>query len=570
MKLKAAVSFFSDIVMFEAINDTEALMQDTDICCLSNITFKDFVIEMQSYDFPVKPEKSEFPKSRLTKSKAIKCKIKKVTKPSPPSYLEKASVIERLRWILSPPIHLILSDTEMCLPFSPYPFQSIGIKWLYDRPNALLADEMGLGKTMQAIIAARLLWKEGVVDQILIICPKSLISNWKEEIKKWWAGSGNYIHETTDDRKWFLRMGSRFAIFKIINYEAIQRELEWLKDQRFSHDLIIIDEAQRIKNPGSKTARAVKALKGPRRWALTGTPLENKIEDVVSIFGFVHSKLTHNMLDPYTIKNEIKPYLLRRLTKEVLKDLPKKIEYDVPIQLNNKHLKHYKTLERDRVIELQKGKSITVAHIFALIARLRQVCNFDPATGLSAKAERLLEDIEEIVENKQKVLVFSQFVSEKFGLMRISKELKRKGYHTVELHGKIPPKKRDSIIDKFRNDSKSDVLLLNYAVGGVGLNLQVANHVFLFDRWWNPAVEDQAIKRAHRLGQKNKVFVHRFFCQDTIEERIIKKLAEKRRLFNEIINEGRPDPDSFGLSEKELFSLFDIEVHKRSSETDNE
>ncbi|MGH9426231.1 MAG: restriction endonuclease, partial [Terriglobia bacterium] len=220
----------------------------------------------------------------------------------------------------------------------------------------------------------------------------------------------------------------------------------------------------------------------------------------------------------------------------------------------------------------EKGDSITVTHVFALINKLRQICNFAQGSGESAKAELLLKELEEIVESGRKALIFGQFVDERFGLKRLAKciaesESFRKGTKPLELHGGIRPQQRESIQEQFQKDPNHQVLLLNYAVGGVGLNLQAANYVFLFDRWWNPAVEDQAIKRCHRLGQEHKVFAKRFYCKGTIEERILKKLGEKRRLFRHVIDEERP-ADALGLSEEEIFSLFNLTVRpRRTSQT---
>jgi superfamily II DNA or RNA helicase/HJR/Mrr/RecB family endonuclease len=490
--------------------------------------------------------------------------IGKVKTPPKPLSLNIASLEERLRWILTPPIHEILSDPQLALPESPYPFQTIGIKWLYDRDTALLADEMGLGKTMQAIIAARLLWREGRISQILVICPKTLISTWQRELTKWWPQVSDNVMVSGSDRRFFLRLATPNVTVKIINYDPLAREdPEELKKPAYSHDLVIIDEAQRIKNRKSDTAKAVKAIGASKRWALTGTPLENKIDDVISIFEFVRPGLLARDDQSY-VTQRIHPYMLRRRTEEVMPELPEKSEQDIPIKLDAEHQATYDQLQKDWVLELNnKGDSITVTHVFQLITRLRQICNFEPQTGTSAKLDTLLEDLDEVHESGRKALVFSQFVDEKHGLKRLSAELKNRGFNTLELHGEVPYKRRDGIVTAFASNEDTSALLLNYKVGGVGLNLQAANYVFLFDRWWNPAVEDQAVKRAHRIGQTQKVFVRRFYCENTIEERILRKLAEKRRLFRNIIDEARPEPDSMGLTEEEIFSLFNLTVRPR-------
>jgi len=498
--------------------------------------------------------------------------------PRSPS-LQNASLEERLRWILTPPIHELLSDPQLALPENPFPFQTLGIKWLYDRDSALLADEMGLGKTMQAIIAARLLWRAQIISQILVVCPKTLIPTWQTEIRKWWPQVIHNVKLPGSDRQFFLRLGTPNVIIKIINYEALAREAEWLEDQRFSHDLVIIDEAQRIKNPAAQTSKAVKALRAARRWALTGTPLENKVDDLISIFDFVRPTLFEDHLrhrasqlydtgltDGTTISEMIGPFLLRRRADEVLDQLPDKSDQDTKIELDPAQRETYDRMEQDGVIELNaKGDTITVTHVFALINKLRQICNFDPLTGASAKLERLLADLEEVSESGRKALIFSQFVEDKYGLKRLAEELQERAWRVLQLHGQIPQNRRQNVIDTFQSDSSVTALLLNFKVGGIGLNLQAANYVFLFDRWWNPAVEDQAVKRVHRIGQTQKVFIRRFYCIDTIEERILTRLAEKRRLFRTVIDAARPEPDSLGLTEEEIFSLFNIKVRPRKS-----
>jgi SNF2 family DNA or RNA helicase len=558
-------SIFTENIIF-GIKEPIIIPQIEETVKINNIVLNHFKVTIHRIDFiPDKPEpRTLFPGVRRTTTVPT-IKIKPVKPIEVPPAIDNRSLEERLKCILMPPIHEILSDPQLALPERPYPFQIFGIKWLYDRNNALLADEMGLGKTMQSIIAARLLWRQGIIKQILIVCPKTLISNWKTEFCKWWPQVSHNIKIAETDRQFFLKLGMSNVIVKIINYEALSRELEWLKNQKFSHDLIIIDEAQRIKSPGSKASQAVKALKAPRKWALTGTPLENKIDDLVSIFGFIEPNLIDYGDSEIIIRKQIRLYILRRRTDEVdiQVQLPEKDEQDIEIDLEPEQYDTYRQMEDKGVVELnEKGDSITVTHVFALINKLRQICNFCPVSGNSAKLEQLLEDMEEIKESGRKALIFSQFVSEDFGLKRIAKILGSEGFNNLLLYGEIPSPQRDTIKDKFDADKSISSMLLNFKVGGVGLNLQAANYVYLFDRWWNPAVEDQAIKRVHRIGQTRKVIVRKFYCKDTIEERILRKLAEKRRLFRQIIDENRP-AESMGLTEEEIFSLFNLKVRPR-------
>lgn len=473
--------------------------------------------------------------------------------PPPPGY-DDLPLEERLRWILTPPIQELLSDPQLTLPAHPFPYQAYGVRWLMDRESALLADEMGLGKTMQAILAARLLWREQKINQLLIVCPKPLISTWQDEIRKWWPAAAPNTRIAGSNRQFFLKLGTDNVTVKIINYEAIAREAEWLREQSFGHDLIIIDEAQRIKNAESKTAQAVKALNSPRRWALTGTPLENRIDDLVSILEYACPNLIKSA-EPDHVRQSMRPFFLRRRAEDVLPELPEKEDQDVPVELESAQRDAYKLAEQQGIVKLnEQGDSITVQHVFALIQRLLQICNWEPVGGASAKLDRISSDLEEVIESGRKVLIFSNFVSEEFGLRRLRNELPSV-CRVVEMHGSIPEQQRESAKKAFDTDERINTMLLHYRVGGVGLNLQAASYVYLFDRWWNPAVEDQAVKRAHRVGQHRKVFVRRLYCQGTIEQRILQKLAEKRRLFAQMIDD-EDRPEALGLSEEEVFELF--------------
>jgi HJR/Mrr/RecB family endonuclease len=488
-------------------------------------------------------------------------RLPKVRSLDAPPDINRGSLEDRLRWILTPPVNQLVSD--LTIPESPFAFQLQGVHWLMERRNALLADEMGLGKTMQAILAARLLWRQRKIENILIICPKSLIGNWKREIRKWWAEIADNISEPLADKLWFLRQSGPTVPLKLINYEALARDAvrEALIREDIEHDLVIIDEAQRIKTASSKTSVAVKHLRGRYCWALSGTPLENRAEDLVSIMEFVRPECVRG-IQPSAVGRAAKPYILRRRLDDpdVGMQLPPKVDQDVEVELTEAQRRNYDAAEKQRVMQLNaQGESVTVQHVFQLIRYLVQICNFDPSSGESAKMDRLIEDFEEVAESDKKAIVFSQFVSEAFGLKRVSRELTSHSHRVMELHGEITAANREPIIDRFNNSPAERALLVNYTVGGVGLNLQAAAYVFLFDRWWNPAVEDQAIKRAHRYGQKNRVIVRRFFCKNTIEERILSVLRKKRRLFRELIDDERPH-EAMGLTEDELFSLFDLKV----------
>jgi len=477
------------------------------------------------------------------------------TKLAPPP--ESLSVRERLFYRLQPPVETWLGRGAIDLPAQPFPYQAQGIAFLVPRYSALLGDEMGLGKTIQAIVAARILFAAGLIRTMLIVCPKPLVPNWVRELGIWASGLPVAVIEGTTPRRRALWTIDGVPI-KIVNYELLSRDIGYLDEAGVAFDLVVLDEAQRIKNRHAQTSKAVRALRRERSWALTGTPLENSPEDLISIFAFLDGSLIRGTPSLSSLRRLTEPYLLRRLKEHVLKDLPEKIIRDAYIDLTPTQRQTYDMAERQGVLQLnQLGDSITIQNVFELILRLKQICNFDPVTGDSAKLDQLRTDLEQVASSGRKALVFSQWVRT---LRRLKDELAEFG--PLELHGSIPPAQRQRAIERFKEDPDCHVLLLSYGAGGVGLNLQCAQYVFLFDRWWNPAVEDQAVDRAYRLGQKETVFVTRFLATSTIEERINEVLEQKRALAAEVVP-GGDGSGKLGMSEAEIFGLFDLGVPAR-------
>src|SRR5262249_52664111 len=304
------------------------------------------------------------------------------------------------------------------------------------------------------------------------------------------------------------------------------------------------DEAQRIKNRDCKTAQVVRSLRRERSWALTGTPVENRPEDLVNLFAFVDPDRIPPETPVKRLPGLAGDRIRRRAKADVLSELPPKTVRDAYLELTPAQRDAYELAEKEGVVRLNAlGETIAVQHVFELIMRLKQICNFDPMTGQSAKLEQLQADLAEVAESGRKAIVFSQWVEP---LELTARALAPFG--PLLYHGKVPYRDRQPILDRFRSDPTRHVLLMTYGTGGVGLNLQFTNYVFLFDRWWNPAVEDQAINRAHRIGQKEPVFVTRFITPGTIEGRIAEVLERKRQLFNELLEQNGPPP-SLGLNE---------------------
>ena len=297
----------------------------------------------------------------------------------------------------------------------------------------------------------------------------------------------------------------------------------------------------------------LRSISRKRNWALTGTPVENSADDLLGIFEFLAPGFLSAEMKPRSMGRTIRDYVLRRTKDEVLRDLPPKLIHDEPLELTAEQRESYRLAEEEGVLRLTElGAAATIRHVFELVLRLKQICNFDPATGASTKLERLEANLDEIAGSGRKAIVFSQWV---VTLRRLAEELGRFG--PLEYHGQVPQNRRDAVIQRFREDPGKHVLLMSYGAGGVGLNLQFVNYVFLFDRWWNPAVEDQAINRAHRIGVDGPVTVTRYLMLDTIEERIDRILQEKRDLFD-IIFSGAEGRRKLGLTQEELFGLFQL------------
>ena len=481
------------------------------------------------------------------------CRRKRTHVKPPPGAV---SLQDRLFYLLQPPLETWLAGQELVLPFEPFPYQYEGIAWLFARHCALLADEMGLGKTMQAITGIRLLMRAAQIRKILLICPKPLIPNWKREFRLWAEELPVVTVEGNPAHRRMLWTMPGIPIL-IANYELMTRDLPDIPDEdRPTFDLLVLDEAQRIKNRNSLTAQVARSIDRRRNWALTGTPMENRPEELVSLFEFLDVVPPRALPNARQLSKLADEHILRRTKNLVMADMPPRIDRDAELQLSDAQECAYRTAEDEGIVQLNElGGAITVQHVFELVLRLKQITNFDPLTGESTKLERLTVDMEEIAASGGKAILFSQWTK---SLDWLAERLQ--SFNPLIYHGGVPAKMREPVLDRFREDPDTHLLLMSYGTGAVGLNLQYAGYVFLFDRWWNPAVEDQAINRAHRIGQKNPVIVTRFICANTIEERIDRILREKRALFESILGEQDNDPVSLSLNADEIFGLFDLKA----------
>jgi SNF2 family DNA or RNA helicase len=478
---------------------------------------------------------------------------KQPTRFKPPGDIVKLE--DRLYYLLQPPLESLLQSDALHFPFEPFAYQFQGVAFLYPRYSAILADEMGLGKTMQAITAVRMLIRSGELKSVLLICPKPLVTNWQREFNLWAPEIPLMIIEGDHaKRRW--QWTQTDAPVKIANYELLARDRDAFDDAAH-FDLVILDEAQRIKNTSSATNQLARSIGRSRSWALTGTPIENTPDDLVGIFEFLSPGYLRPGLGPKRLSELVRDHILRRTKDMVLSDLPPKMFRDAELDLTPEQRASYEMAENEGVLHLNEmGELLTIQHVFELVLRLKQICNFDPVTGESSKLERLTADLEEVAASGKKAIIFSQWVK---CLEILAHQLQRFG--PLQYHGKIPSKQRDSVLKQFKEDKSKHVILMSYGAGSVGLNLQFCEYVFLFDRWWNPAVEDQAINRAHRIGAAGPVTVTRMLSLATIEERINEVLEHKRGLFAQIIGENSA-PASLGLSQAEIFGLFNLRTPK--------
>jgi len=435
------------------------------------------------------------------------------------------------------------------------PFQRVGVRALLEMDRLLLADDMGLGKTVQAIAALRIRRASGELGPALVVAPTSLLDQWRRELARWAPElSAIIVRGATGERSWKWRATPDVTL---TSYGVLRADA-WRPEVRRRWATVVLDEAQRIKNR-IETSDVVKRLRRSRSWALTGTPVENREDELASIMEFVDhdGQLPLRHFAPgEELRRRHRALQLRRRKADVLSDLPPKLVSTRQIELTPAQRASYARAERDGVVFLRSlGADVSIVHVLELITRLKQICNADPMTGASCKLDDIAERIAELTSRGHKAVVFSQYTSETSGVGLAAARLAE--FHPLTLTGKTPVGERPSLVDTFRDQRKHRVLIVSLGVGGVGLNLQEASYVLHLDRWWNPAVERQAEDRVHRIGQTVKVHVVKYTCIDTIEERIETVLGRKQALFDELVDDVSLDL-STQLSREELLGLFDL------------
>ncbi|MBU4450991.1 MAG: DEAD/DEAH box helicase [Actinobacteria bacterium] len=511
----------------------------------------------------------------LVKSWCSTCKEQKIREIREKGHIQsKFNVFDLIFPILQPPLGdnfdntLVLPDGK-----SLYNFQIFGVKFLVNNTRALLGDEMGLGKSIQAIMALRVLYRQAALKFGLIVCPKSVLIDWEKKLKEWSPELRVLrIHGPKEQRR--ITWKSPAHIY-LTTYETLRSDLpDFLATVSYNldpkrinevsnYEFIILDEIQKIKNPNTEIYRSIKKINANIRWGLSGTPLENKAEELISIFSYLIPGLLRyeEASRHYYIRDKIKPYFLRRRIKEALPELPEKIQDEIWLELTENQRNTYDTAEREGVIRLHRmGNEITIQNVIALISKLKQICNIDPDSGESCKFDYLYENLNEIVEDGNKALVFSQFPN--VTLKIIEPHLRK--FNPLFFDGSLSDIKRDEYIERFQREDKNKIMLMSVKAGGQGVTLTNANYVYHFDHWWNPATADQAEGRAHRIGQSKTVFVTHLYTSETIEERIYDLLEEKKHIFKNIIDD-LSDTESIKkiLTIEELFSLFNLKKPPR-------
>jgi non-specific serine/threonine protein kinase len=442
------------------------------------------------------------------------------------------------------------------------PYQESGFQWLnYLREvrwGGILADDMGLGKTIQALSFLHHLKTEEGTLKALVVCPTTLMYNWQNEIGKFTPNISFYVHHGAGRSRDALASNEADVI--ITTYGTLRSDIKQFVEVAF--DYVVLDESQAIKNPNSKVTKAAGLLKATNRLCLSGTPLQNNTFDIYAQMNFLNPGMLGSVeffkqefsipIDKFGEKEQkdhlrklLYPFMLRRTKEQVAKDLPEKQEMVLFCEMGDEQRKIYEAFRndyRDKILGVVDNQGIQKSQLTILqgLMKLRQICDSpsiikdeEKFPNVSVKLEEIGREITENISN-HKALVFSQFL----GMLALIKErLTELGVDYEYFDGSSTVLERERAIQRFQNDESCRVFLISLKAGGVGLNLTAADYVYIVDPWWNPAVEQQAIDRTHRIGQTKNIFAYRMICTDTVEDKILKLQDRKRSLARELITD---------------------------------
>lgn len=460
----------------------------------------------------------------------------------------------------------VIYDVPADLQATLRPYQRTGYQWFrtlsHYHLGGILADDMGLGKTLQTITY---LLSVKSNRPHLVIAPSSVVYNWKSEINRFAPSlQVAMITGTQDERQQKMEQSLQADVW-LTSYAMARQDIKAY--EKITFQTLILDEAQYIKNYETKTSQAIRKIKATHRFALSGTPIENNIDELWAIFqvvmpGFMPSRKRYRQLEYEAIARMVRPFILRRLKNDVLEELPEKIESalrsELTLEQKELYLGYLQQLQKETIATLQQGPFYKQRmKILAGLTRLRQICChpamfIDNYEGKSGKLEQLIELVKTSLESGHRMLIFSQFTSMHDIIM---KRLQRENIEYFYLHGGTPSEERLHMSERF-NSGEKDVFLISLRAGGTGLNLTGADTVILYDLWWNPAVEDQAADRAHRFGQQKVVQVIRLLCEGTIEEKIYELQQQKRELIDQVIQPG--ETPLAQLTEEDIKQLLNI------------
>ncbi|MBL1275691.1 MAG: DEAD/DEAH box helicase [Ectothiorhodospiraceae bacterium] len=508
------------------------------------------------------------------------------------SYVQPGKWLAAQLDALRSPDQIKAANPGKALKASLRPYQQEGVNWLRLLSRlglgACLADDMGLGKTMQ-IISLLLVEKKRLSEHpALLVLPASLLTNWQTELARF-APSLRclFLHSSQHSKSTMTAIANDDKALHgvdvvLTTYGTLMRQ-EWLQKKRWQ--FLVLDEAQAIKNPSARQTKAVKKLNAVSRIALTGTPIENSVSDLWSLFDFLNpgllgsakrfkhfvKSLSERESDQYApLRNLVSPYILRRMKtdRSIISDLPDKTELTTYCGLSKAQAVHYQhaVTELANALENLEGMKRR-GQVLAFLMRFKQICNHpsqllgdgEYSPDQSGKFLRLAELCEEIASRQQKLLIFTQFREMTTPLADfLTQQFGRPG---LILHGGTPIKQRQKRVEQFQDETGPPFFVLSLKAGGTGLNLTQASHVIHFDRWWNPAVENQATDRAFRIGQKNNVLVHKFVCQGTIEEKIDLLISEKTNLAKDLL-EGGAETLLTEMDNDALINLVSLDIEK--------